>query len=65
MLKHWLKRRIQLDGISISRNRQVKFNNANINQRIRSNLPIHFKVRGYDIEYGRIFNEERILAEKD
>ncbi|NDD48601.1 MAG: MacB protein, partial [Alphaproteobacteria bacterium] len=37
----------------ISRNRQVKFNNANINQRIRGNLPIHFKVRGYDIEYGR------------
>jgi len=33
----------------IARNRQVKFNNANINERIRANLPIHFKVSGYDI----------------
>ena len=48
----------------ISRNRQVKFNNANINQRIRGNLPIHFKVRGYDIEYGRIFNEEENFGRK-
>ena len=48
----------------ISRNRQVKFNNANINQRIRGNLPIHFKVRGYDIEYGRIFNEDEDYGRK-
>ncbi len=48
----------------ISRNRQVKFNNANINERIRANLPIHFKVRGYDIEYGRIFTEEENLGRK-
>ena len=48
----------------IPRNRQVKFNNANINERIRANLPIHFKVRGYDIEYGRIFTEEENLARK-
>ena len=48
----------------ISRNRQVKFNNANINQRIRGNLPIHFKVRGYDIEYGRIFSEEENFGRK-
>ena len=48
----------------ITRNRQVKFNNANINERIRANLPIHFKVRGYDIEYGRIFTEEENLARK-
>ena len=48
----------------ITRNRQVKFNNANINERIMANLPIHFKVRGYDIEYGRIFTEEENLARK-
>ena len=47
-----------------ARNRQVKFNNANINERIRANLPIHFKVRGYDIEYGRIFTEEENLGRK-
>ena len=27
-------------------------------------LPIHFKVRGYDIEYGRIFTEEENLGRK-
>jgi putative ABC transport system permease protein len=48
----------------IARNRQVKFNNANINERIRANLPMHFKVRGYDIEYGRIFTEEENLGRK-
>ena len=48
----------------ITRNRQVKYNNANINERIRANLPIHFKVRGYDIEYGRIFTEEENLGRK-
>tara|TARA_A200000159_G_C7310051_1_gene334165 strand:+ start:178 stop:1386 length:1209 start_codon:yes stop_codon:yes gene_type:complete len=48
----------------IARNRQVKFNNANINERIRANLPIHFKVRGYEIEYGRIFTEEENLGRK-
>jgi len=48
----------------IARNRQVKFNNANINEKIRANLPIHFKVRGYDIEYGRIFTEEENLGRK-
>ena len=48
----------------IARNRQVKFNNANINERIRANLPIHFKVRGYDIEYGRIFTIEENLGRK-
>ena len=48
----------------IARNRQVKFNNANINERIRANLPIHFKVRGYDIEYGRIFTEEENFGRK-
>ena len=49
---------------NMARNRQVKFANANINQRIRANLPIHFQVRGYEIEYGRIFNEEENLGRK-
>ena len=48
----------------ITRNRQVKYNNANINERIRANLPIHFKVSGFDIEYGRIFSEEENLGRK-
>lgn len=48
----------------IARNRQVKFKNANINERIRANLPMHFKVRGYNIEYGRIFTEEENLGRK-
>lgn len=48
----------------ITRNRQVKYNNANINERIRANLPIHFKVSGFDIDYGRIFSEEENLGRK-
>ena len=48
----------------ITRNKQIKFNNANINERIRANLPIHFKVRGYEIEYGRIFTEDENLGRK-
>jgi len=48
----------------ITRNRQIKYNNANINERIRANLPIHFKVSGFDIEYGRIFSEEENLGRK-
>lgn len=48
----------------IARNRQIKYNNANINERIRANLPIHFKVRGLDIDLGRIFNEEENLGRK-
>ena len=48
----------------ITRNRQVKFNNANINERIRANLPIHFKVSGFDIEYGKLFSEEQNLGRK-
>ena len=39
----------------ITRNKQIKFNNANINERVRANLPIHFKVSGFDIKYGKIF----------
>jgi putative ABC transport system permease protein len=48
----------------ITRNKQIKFNNANINERVRANLPIHFKVSGYDIEYGKIFSEEENLGRK-
>ena len=48
----------------ITRNRQVKFNNANINERIRANLPIHFKVSGFDIEYGELFSDEQNLGRK-
>jgi len=48
----------------ITRNRQVKFNNANINERVRANLPIHFEVSGFDIEYGKIFSEEENLGRK-
>ena len=48
----------------ITRNKQIKYNNANINERIRANLPIHFEVRGYEIEYGRIFTEEENLGRK-
>ena len=48
----------------ITRNRQVKFNNANINERVRANLPIHFKVSGFDIEYGKIFSKEENLGRK-
>ena len=48
----------------ITRNRQVKFKNANINERIRANLPIHFKVSGFDIEYGKLFSDEQNLGRK-
>ena len=48
----------------ITRNRQVKFNNANINERVRANLPVHFKVSGFNIEYGKIFSEEENLGRK-
>ena len=33
----------------VTRNRQIKFNNANINERVGAYLPIHFNVRGYDL----------------
>ena len=38
---------------TITRNRQIKFGNANINERVGAYLPIHFNVRGYDLEHGR------------
>ena len=49
---------------TITRNRQVKFGNANINQRIGAYLPIHFGVRGYELESGRLFDENDNLGRK-
>ena len=49
---------------TITRNRQVKFGNANINQRIGAYLPIHFGVRGYELESGRLFDEDDNLGRK-
>ena len=49
---------------TIRKNRQIKYNNANINERVGAYLPIHFEVRGYDLEYGRLFNEEENLGRK-
>ena len=45
-------------------NRQIKYNSANISGRVGGYLPIHFNVRGYDLEYGRLFNEEDNLARR-
>ena len=49
---------------TITRNRQVKFGNANINERVGAYLPIHFEVRGYDLEFGRLFDEEDNFGRK-
>ena len=49
---------------TIARNRQVKLNNANINERVGAYLPIHFEVRGYDLEHGRLFTEDENLGRK-
>ena len=45
-------------------NRQIKYNSANISGRVGGYLPIHFNVRGYDLEFGRLFNEEDNLARR-
>ena len=49
---------------AIARNRQVKFGNANINERVGAYLPIHFDVRGYDLEFGRLFNNDDNFGRK-
>ena len=49
---------------TIARNRQVKYMNANINERVGAYLPIHFNVRGYELDTGRIFNEKDNLGRK-
>ena len=38
--------------------------NANINERVGAYLPIHFNVRGYELDTGRIFNEKDNLGRK-
>jgi len=48
----------------ISERKQVKLNNSNANLTIRGNTPIHFEVRGYEVEYGRIFNEDEGFGRK-
>jgi putative ABC transport system permease protein len=48
----------------IAERKQVKLNNSNANLTIRGNTPIHFDVRGYEIEYGRIFNEDEGFGRK-
>ena len=45
-------------------NRQIKYNSANISGRVGGYLPIHFIVSGYDLEFGRLFNEEDNLARR-
>ena len=49
---------------TITRNRQIKYLNSNINERVGAYLPIHFEVRGYDLDIGRIFNEKDNLGRK-
>ena len=49
---------------TIKKNRQIKFKNANINQRVGAYLPLHFDVRGYDLEFGRLFTKEENLERK-
>ena len=49
---------------TIIRNRQIKYLNSNINERVGAYLPIHFEVRGYDLDIGRIFNDKDNLGRK-
>ena len=49
---------------TITRNRQIKYKNSNINERVGAYLPIHFNVRGYDLDIGRLFNEKDNLGRK-
>jgi len=45
-------------------NRQIKFRNSNISGNINGYLPINFKVRGFEIDQGRIFTEKENLGRK-
>ena len=49
---------------TITRNRQIKYLNSNINQRVGAYLPVHFEVRGYDLDIGRIFTDKDNLGRK-
>ena len=44
--------------------RQIKFKNSNMRARVGGYLPIHFNVRGYDLEHGRLFDENDNLGRK-
>ena len=49
---------------TITRNRQIKYLNSNFNERVGAYLPVHFEVRGYDLDIGRIFNDKDNLGRK-
>tara|TARA_B100001029_G_C15059867_1_gene457479 strand:+ start:2564 stop:3772 length:1209 start_codon:yes stop_codon:yes gene_type:complete len=49
---------------AMSGNRQIKFRNSNINGEINGYLPVNFEVRGFDLEYGRLFTEKENLGRK-
>ncbi len=44
--------------------RQIKFKNSNMRARVGGYLPIHFNVRGYDLEHGRLFDKNDNLGRK-
>ena len=44
--------------------RQIKFKNSNMRARVGGYLPVHFNVRGYDLEHGRLFNENDNLGRR-
>ena len=43
---------------------QIKYENNNISGEINGYLPINFKVRGFDLAYGRLFTEKENLGRK-
>ena len=49
---------------AMSGNRQVKYENANINGEINGYLPVNFEVRGFDLGHGRFFTEKENLGRK-
>ena len=49
---------------AMSGNRQVKFLNSNVSGEINGYLPVNFKVRGFDIDLGRLFTEKENLGRK-
>ena len=44
--------------------RQIKFKNSNMRARVGGYLPVHCNVRGYDLEHGRLFNENDNLGRR-
>jgi len=49
---------------AMSGNRQVKYQNNNINAEINGYLPVNFTVRGFDLGHGRLFTEKENLGRK-